>query len=133
MKLLDKIRIIDRNKISDTRGWFLKIITGEEENLPPFTGEIYLISAFPGECRANHYHIEANEWFTLIHGKAEMLIEEIVSKERIALELNSENPKTIYVPNKVAHSFQNVGDEPYILATYSDKLYKQEDTIPYEF
>ena len=70
MKLEGRIKIIERKKIIDSRGWFLKVITGKEEYLPQFTGEVYLISANPGESRANHYHNEANEWFTLVPRKS---------------------------------------------------------------
>lgn len=131
MNLKDRIQIIERNKIMDSKGWFLKVITGKEDYLPDCTGEVYLISAKEGACRANHYHKEANEWFTLVEGKALMLIEDIKTKEKIKIELDSENPKTIYVPNNIAHAFQNVGDEQYILVTYTNLLYKAEDTVSY--
>src|ERR1035437_144511 len=133
MKLEERIKIIERKKIFDSRGWFLKVINGKEEFLPQFTSEVYIISVDPGECRANHYHIEAHEWFTLITGVAHMVIEDIYSKQRIIIELYSENPKTIYVPNNIAHSFQNIGAEPFILVTYTNKLYNSMDTIPYTF
>lgn len=43
-----KIKIISRRKISDNRGWFLKIIDGKENSLPNYTGEIYIVSAISG-------------------------------------------------------------------------------------
>ncbi|MHC1738590.1 MAG: WxcM-like domain-containing protein [Ignavibacteriaceae bacterium] len=131
MSLKDKIKIIDRKLISDSRGWFLKVITGKECNLPNFTGEVYLISAEIGECRANHYHIDAHEWFTLVRGKAEMIIEDIITKERIILLLDAKNPHTIYVPNNIAHAFNNVGSIPYLLVTYTSRLYEKKDTVSY--
>jgi dTDP-4-dehydrorhamnose 3,5-epimerase-like enzyme len=133
MKLKQKIKIIDRKRINDSRGWFLKIITGKEEFVPSFTGEVYMIYAKPGETRANHYHPEACEWFTLVAGKAMLLLEDISSKEKLYIELDSENPQTIYVPNQIAHSFENISPEPYMLVTYTDKLYDPADTINYKF
>ncbi len=132
MSLKDKIQIINRNKISDSRGWFLKIIHGNEKNLPEHTGEVYVISADVGECRANHYHLEAYEWFTLIKGKAEMMLEDISSKERIILRLDEDTPVTIYVTNNIAHAFNNIGDIPFILVTYTNKLFESKDTVPYK-
>jgi dTDP-4-dehydrorhamnose 3,5-epimerase-like enzyme len=132
MSLSEKITIYERKLISDSRGWFLKIITGKEALLPNFTGEIYIISALVNECRANHYHLQANEWFTLVQGKVEMIIEDIDSKERMTIILNSNKPKTIFIPANVAHAFNNIGTIPYLLVTYTDKLYSPEDTVPYK-
>jgi dTDP-4-dehydrorhamnose 3,5-epimerase-like enzyme len=132
MKLKHKIKIIQRNKIADSRGWFLKIITGKEEHIPLHTGEVYMVNAKPGESRANHYHLQANEWFTLVAGKALMLVEDVSTKERMSIELDSDNPRTIYVPNQIAHSFENISSEPYLLVTYSDRLYDPADTIIYK-
>lgn len=42
MTLRDKIQIIPRRLLVDDRGWFLKVITGKENGLPPYTGEVYL-------------------------------------------------------------------------------------------
>ena len=132
MKLKDKIRIIERNRISDSRGWFLKVINGQEDFLPNHTGEVYLISADPGECRANHYHNKANEWFSVVLGTIEMKIEDVITKEQLTILLTEEYPKTVYVPAGIAHSFNNIGDKPYILATYTDELFVPEDTVSYE-
>ena len=134
MKLKDRIEIINRNRVVDSRGWFLKIITGKENALPPYTGEVYSIMALPGETRANHYHLHANEWFTLIIGKAIMELEDIDTMEKLSIELDAETPMTIFVPSRIAHRFMNSSnEEPYILLTYTDQLYKSEDTLPYSF
>ncbi len=132
IKLQDKIQIIKRKKISDLRGWFLKVITGKESNLPAFTGEVYIISANMGECRANHYHKEAHEWFSLIKGEAEMILEDVHTREQIKIHLTERAPVTVYVPNYIAHAFKNIGNTPYILVTYTDKLFIPEDTIFYQ-
>lgn len=42
MSQIDKVRIIPRRLILDERGWFLKAITGTEEDIPSHTGEVYL-------------------------------------------------------------------------------------------
>jgi len=131
-KISDRIQILDRHKLEDDRGWFLKIIAGDEKNLPNYTGEIYLINAYPGKSRANHYHLIANEWFTLISGSALLKLEDVVSKEKMNIKLNSDTPQTIYVPNGIAHSLINLYDEPYLLLAYSDKKYIPTDTITYK-
>ncbi len=132
MKLEDRIQIIKRKRISDSRGWFLKVINGKEDFLLNHTGEVYIISADPGECRANHYHNKAREWFSLIKGKAEMKLEDVKTKESISISLSEEDPVTIFVPPGIAHSFNNKGYGAYILVTYTDVLFDPKDTINYQ-
>jgi len=64
--LSDRIKIIPRKKIEDSRGWFLKVITGLEDGLPDKMGEVYTVYSEKGAARGGHYHIEATEWFTLL-------------------------------------------------------------------
>ena len=59
MSLNEKIKVIDRRLIRDDRGWFLKAITGMEENIPSHTGEVYLTMGKPGEIKGGHYHASA--------------------------------------------------------------------------
>ena len=130
MAALDKIKIYKREKIEDSRGWFLKVINGKEESLPQFTGEIYVTSAKPGEMKGGHYHNEANEWFTLIKGKCIMKLFDLDDKSKLEIELDAEVPQTIFVPATIAHSFLNISPtEEFILLAYSNKLYVPEDTI----
>lgn len=129
MSLNDKIKIIPRRLIIDDRGWFLKVIDGKENNIPSYTGEVYLTSAKPGEAKGGHYHDKANEWFTLVTGECELKIVDINSGEKLSLNLSSIKPETIYVPNNVAHIFLNNSSKDYILLAYSDQLFDPDDTI----
>jgi len=133
MLLSERVQIITRQKLFDDRGWFLKIVNGKESNLPQRTGEVYSILANPGESRANHYHKVAQEWFTLIQGHAQLQLEDIRTKDRMSIRLDSDDPMTVFVPNGIAHSIVNLGSGPYILIAYSDQLYDPTDTIPYDF
>lgn len=132
MSQIDKVRIIPRRLIADDRGWFLKAITGTEEDIPSHTGEVYLTMGKPGQAKGGHYHPEAVEWFTVIEGSAVLRLEDIVTKKRMEIPLNLESAKTIYVPNNVAHDFKNVGDTNFIVLAYTDKLYDPKDTIAYK-
>lgn len=129
MGLLSKIKIIERKKIEDSRGWFLKVINGLEENLPSCTGEVYLTNATPGEAKGGHYHEKANEWFTLITGDCELKMVDIITGEKQTLFLSSNKPQTIYVPSNIAHVFINKSTVDFILLAYSDQLFVPEDTI----
>ena len=131
MSLLDKIRIIPRYLISDERGWFFKAITGTEENIPPYTGEIYLTMGRPKQAKGNHYHVKAVEWFTVIQGKAILILEDIETKERIEIPMSLERSISVFIPHNVAHVVINDGEDNFILLAYTDRKYDPEDTIAY--
>jgi dTDP-4-dehydrorhamnose 3,5-epimerase-like enzyme len=121
------------DKKTDHRGWFLKAVDGNEEH-NPFDCEVYFTNAKPRESKGGHYHLKAKEWFTLLKGKAELILIDTQTNEKIILLLDEENPITVYVPEKVAHIFKNISDtEEFILAAFTDKKYDPTDTIIYNF
>ena len=131
MKLEDQIKIIPRKLIKDDRGWFLKAITGTEEHIPSHTGEIYFTCATPGQIKASHYHEVAQEWFTLITGRVILKLQDINTLEKVDIEMNADNPVTVYVPAFVAHTLVNSFDTDFILCAYTDVLFDPKDTIAY--
>lgn len=133
MSLCDKIQRYPRRLLQDERGWFLKTITGKEKYIPLYTGEVYFTSAKAGYNKGGHYHNVANEWFTMIVGKGVLVLEDIETKERIEIELNSQQPETIFIPANVAHSVNNRSNEDFIMCAYTDAHYDPLDTIAYEF
>ena len=131
MSQIDKVKIIPRRLIADDRGWFLKAITGTEENIPSHTGEVYLTMGKPGQAKGGHYHPEAVEWFTIIKGRAILKLEDMETHERMDIEMPFEKAQTVFIPNNVAHIVVNNSDEDFILLAYTDKLYDPSDTIAY--
>lgn len=133
MSQIDKVRIIPRRLIADDRGWFLKAITGTEENIPSHTGEVYLTMGKPGQAKGGHYHPEAVEWFTIIEGSAILKLEDMETHEHVDIEMSFEKAQTVFIPNNVAHIVVNNSNKDFILLAYTDKLYDPKDTIPYCF
>ena len=131
MAQIDKVQIIKRKLIADERGWFLKAITGTEENMPSHTGEVYLTMAKPGQAKGGHYHPEAVEWFTLIEGEATLKLEDMETHQKKEILMSLEKAETIFIPNGVAHLVVNLSERDFILLAYTDKLYDPKDTIPY--
>jgi len=133
MSLIAEVRIIPRKRLSDERGWFLKVIDGSEEGIPSHTGEVYLTMAVPGQARGNHYHPLTAEWFTLIEGKALLRVMDPQSGERAEWQLDADAPQTIHVPAGLAHVFINPvdGPGPFLLLAYSANPYDPDDTIPF--
>ena len=131
MSQIEKVRIIPRRLIADDRGWFLKAITGTEEDIPSHTGEVYLTMGKPGQAKGGHYHPEAVEWFSLIEGRAILKLEDMETHERMDIEMPFEKAQTVFIPNNVAHIVVNNSDRDFILLAYTDKLYDPSDTIAY--
>ncbi len=129
---IDSVEIINKNYITDERGWFLKMITGDE-NENDFKGEVYITSAKPGETKGGHYHKEAKEWFCLIRGKAKLHLKEIKYGEYRSIILDANEPKTIFVPPYIAHEFENTGSQDFIVIAYTNVKYHPDDTVPYKF
>lgn len=129
--LKDKIKIYSRSLIYDDRGWFVKLIDGNEIGLPQNSREIYVTSAKPGESKGGDYSIKTNKWFSIIVGKATLVLEDVETKERQVMELNDEDINTIYVPHGVANKFYNNGEVDFILVAYADQKYDKSDIIPY--
>jgi dTDP-4-dehydrorhamnose 3,5-epimerase-like enzyme len=127
--LSERIEIILRKRLEDSRGWFLKVITGKENGLPAFTGEIYTVYSVDGASRGGHYHIQATEWFTLLTGTASLQLKDIITNEVITLILSADNPQTIVVPPFVAHRFDSIDQQTFLLLAYTNLMYKPEDTI----
>ena len=131
MSQIQKVQIIPRRLIKDERGWFLKAITGTEENIPSRTGEVYLTMGKPGQAKGGHYHPEAVEWFTIIDGSAILKLEDMETHERRDIEMSLDKAITVFIPNNVAHIVENNSNNNFILLAYTDKLYDPADTIPY--
>lgn len=134
MSTLADVRLIPRQRLDDPRGWFLKVIKGDEEGLPQQTGEIYLAVADPGEVRGNHYHPCASEWFTVVLGDALLHLFDPISGERQKLALSASTPVTAYVPAGIGHAFVNPTDatQQMMIIAYADRPYDPADTIPLE-
>lgn len=132
MAQIEKVQIIPRKLIADNRGWFLKAITGTEEGLPSYTGEVYLTMGKQGQAKGGHYHPKAMEWFTIIKGSAILKLEDVETHERKDIEMPFEKAQTVFVPNGVAHIVVNNSDEDFILLAYTDELYDPADTIVYK-
>ena len=133
MSQINKVRIIPRRLIADDRGWFLKAITGTEEDIPSHTGEVYLTMGKPAQAKGGHYHPEAVEWFTIIEGSAILKLEDMETHERRDIEMPFEKAQTVFIPNGVAHIVVNNSDKDFILLAYTDKLYDPADTIKFDF
>lgn len=133
MSQIEKVEIINRKLIVDSRGWFLKALTGREKELPSYTGEVYLTMSKGGQVKGMHWHQRAKEWFTLVAGSAILQLEDVCSHEKMKITLDINTPSTVFIPNGVAHKIYNETNEDFILLAYTDLYYAPKDTISYTF
>ena len=133
MSIASQLIRTPRRLIADERGAFIKCIDGREAHLPPYTGEVYTCRAGPGRLRGNHYHLAAAEWFTVVAGRAVLVLQDVDTGERLEVSMDSERPETIRVPAGLAHVFLNPADSgrELVLVAYSDRLYDPADTVPF--
>lgn len=125
----DLYAIIERRKIVDERGFFLKTMTGFEPDLPQNFGEIYVIKGDQGKARANHYHNAATEWFTILQGQVRLNLKHVDTQETASLLLTDTAPITVRINPRVAHSLLGVDGADYIMMAYTDVRYDPIDTI----
>lgn len=128
----DLYQIIERRKIVDPRGFFLKTMTGFEPDLPQQFGEIYVIKGDGGQARANHYHNLATEWFTLLQGRVRLNLRHVETGEHASLLLDDQTPVTVRINPRVAHSLMGVEQSDYVLMAYTDVRYDPADTIAHQ-
>ena len=133
MRLIDQVRFLPRRLIADERGWFLKVLDGGEEGLPGRVGEVYLTMAVPGQARGNHYHPLCAEWFTIVQGRALLIVADPVSGDRAEWWLDATDPQTVFMPAGLAHVFVNPpeAEANFLLTAYAADRYDPADTVPF--
>jgi len=131
MKLNDAY--INKNlQLKDNRGEFFKFMDGNENYLSNNFGEIYIVTVLPLKIRAEHYHIIANEWFTVIQGELIITLEDINTKIKVEYNLNSLDKSVLFIPSGIAHKIYNPSlKTESILLAYSSIKYDSQDTKPY--
>lgn len=124
------------NKRRDSRGFLVDFIKGDE--LPKRyqkLGQIYLVTFdASGVIRGNHYHTHKDEWFVVIKGKVQVVLEDIQTKEKTTFELDgdSDEYERIFVGKNTAHAFKNI-TETAIMLNYASESYHNDspDTFTY--
>ncbi|MBA4320893.1 MAG: hypothetical protein C0412_21085 [Flavobacterium sp.] len=129
-------KIIFCEKHTDERGYlveFLKELELIDEHKK--FGQIYFVTfEKPNVVRGNHYHKHTYEWFGVASGKLQVILEDVNTKERLTLILDSEDKKFVrlYIGPYVAHVFKNLS-ETAVLLDYTNKAYDPEDTDRYSY
>lgn len=97
-------------------------------------GEIFYITfAKKGVVRANHYHKNWQEWFMVVSGKLQVILEDVKTKKRFVTVLGGRKDKIVKlkVGPLVAHAFKALTKNTCLL-NYSTHVWKKDDVFPYQ-
>jgi len=97
--------------------------------------QIYVATILPGKIRGNHYHKKKSEWFTIFNGKVKVVIEDIKTKEKkeIILDSSEKHLYRIFLNAGVAHAFKNISDSTVVLVVYMNKIYNPKNPDTYDY
>ena len=126
---------ISREKHVREDGWLAELVSKTYDDEPFNCIHSYLVSIEPMKTRAGHYHKKKEEWFCVTSGKIELILENIDTKarKRLILDSNLKNYEIIYIPSSIAHLLKNPSDkERANLVVFSKNPEDPDDTIRYE-
>ena len=129
-------KIVFCEKHTDERGYLVEFLKNSEleEEFKKF-GEIYFVTFDkPNVVRGNHYHTRFSEWFGIAHGRIEVVLEDVKTKERITLILDANDKKFVrlYTGPYVAHAFRNLSPTA-LLLNYVTEEYNKTDSDRNEY
>lgn len=97
-------------------------------------GQIYFVTFNKkGIVRGNHYHKKWREWFGIVEGKVQILLEDIRTNEKKTFILNSKGRKyqRLEVGPYVAHTIRSIASYSSII-NYADDIWSKKDTYYYK-
>ena len=87
---------------------------------------VYLSSVNPGEIKGPHLHKNRTSYFFCIHGKVVFIIQDENGNFE-EMEVHSENPVLICVPNGIASAHVNIGKDQAKILVLADIAWKPSD------
>lgn len=123
------------HKFIDRRGDLIVFLKNSElQKKQNIFGQIYFVTfSKKGVTRGNHFHKKWTEWFGIVNGKVEVLLEDVSTHEQVKIILDSKHDKYLRLnigPN-IAHAFKSITKEASLL-NYADSEWSENDTIPYK-
>lgn len=123
------------DKFSDKRG---DLIVFLQQNVLPLHkkkfGQIYFVTfSKKGVVRGNHYHKKWTEWFGIVEGKLEVILEDVNTKERKNFIFDSKENKytRLTIGPNVIHAFRSLSNYAALL-NYADSEWSESDTFHVE-
>ena len=118
--------IVECSTFRDGRGVLVEFLRQDEmPTVHHGFGQIYCVTFDrPNQIRGNHYHTLGTEWFGIVEGRMEVVLEDIRTKQRdqFILESDAEKFVRLRVGPYVAHAFRNLSPRA-VLVDYSNTQY----------
>ena len=109
-------------KNSDDRGSFVETV-----KLDNLGGQVSFSTTKPGITRGNHYHTRKIERFAVIKGKATIELRKIGTNEKLAFELDGNEPAFVDMPVWFTHNITNVGSDDLYTIFWINEFYDPSD------
>lgn len=123
--------LVTPRRYDDERGSVYELLRLAEIGGRP-NGQMFVTTAKPGQSKGHHYHTRKTEWFCVVSGDGEMVIQDVETGERDAIPVTAEMPTVIKIEPGLAHALRNVGTGELVSLVYVDEVYNPSDadTIP---
>jgi len=129
------VRLNEKGKVFSTRqGTLIQCLTRNElKNNGSFIdfGTIYGGNVRVNQVRGDHYHKNKEEYFTILQGKVEVYLEDIITKERLEGTVMVMGDR-IKIGKNIAHAIMGISVDPAIFFSYATKPF-EEDHDTYEY
>ena len=95
-------------------------------------GQLFVTTARSGQSKGHHYHSRKTEWFCVVAGSGEMVLEDVETGERDQIAVSADDPLVLKIEPGLAHALRNSGTTLLISIVYADETYDplDEDTYP---
>lgn len=127
-------RLSKIDKIINSRGIMVIFLDQSDfNNKKKEFGQIYFVTfQKKGTIRGNHYHKKCREWFGIVKGKVEIIIEDIKNKERTTIIFDEKTDKyfRLEIGPYIAHKIKSISKYAALLS-FTDNEWRRKDTYPY--
>jgi dTDP-4-dehydrorhamnose 3,5-epimerase-like enzyme len=124
--------ILSPRRFDDERGFVYEVLrfsetTGQDR------GQVFVTAAYPGQSKGHHYHTRKTEWFCVVSGEGEMVVEDVASGARDAVAVTAATPQVLRILPGLAHALRNSGSTTLLSLVYVDEAYDPSapDTHPH--
>jgi dTDP-4-dehydrorhamnose 3,5-epimerase-like enzyme len=126
--------VVKLEKKKSENGFLIEFLTRHELNNKEFS-QIYVATILPGKSRGNHYHKKKLEWFTILNGRVKVILEDVKTKDKKELILDSSDQflYRVFLNVGTAHIFKNISDSTVVLVAYTNKVYDSNNPDTYEY
>ncbi len=113
---------VSYNFSEDERGTFSELVRSNCK------GQFSFSTTNKKFIRGNHFHTKKIERFSVIKGKAKILLRNIGSNDILEYVLDGNEPSYVDIPVWFTHSIENIGSETLITTFWTNEFYDMNDT-----